>query len=77
MKKFRYVLAGICFIIFLWIMYSVLKYDSLSIDTSVYNFISNNIDIDGVEVYITPHNYKELQQAIEESIQNIVEEELE
>ena len=41
------------------------------------NFISNNIDIDGVEVYITPHNYKELQQAIEESIQNIVEEELE
>ena len=28
-------------------------------------------------IYITPHNYKELKQAIEESIQNTEEEELE
>ena len=52
MKKFRYVLAGICFIIFLGIMYSVLKYDSLSIDTSVYNFISNNIMTNGLHPYV-------------------------
>lgn len=52
MKKFRYVLAGICFIIFLGIMYSVLKYDSLSIDTSVYYFISNNIMTNGLHPYV-------------------------
>jgi len=52
MKNFRYVLAGICFIIFLGIMYSVLKYDSLSIDTSVYNFISNNIMTNGLHPYV-------------------------
>ena len=39
------------------------------------DFIRDNID--GIEVYITPHNYKELKQAIEESIQNTEEEELE
>ena len=52
MKKYRYVLAGVCFIIFLIIMYSVLKYDSLSIDTSVYNFISNNIMTNGLHPYV-------------------------
>ena len=52
MKKFRYVLAGICFIIFLGIMYSVLKYDSLSIDTSVYNFISSSIMTNGLHQYV-------------------------
>lgn len=54
-----------------------LMYNIIKMKINETNFISNNIDIDGVEVYITPHNYKELQQAIEESIQNIVEEELE
>lgn len=39
------------------------------------DFIRDNID--GIEVYITPHNYKELKNAIEESIQNTEEEELE
>ena len=39
------------------------------------DFVRDNID--GIEVYITPHNYKELKQAIEESIQNTEEEELE
>lgn len=39
------------------------------------DFIRDNID--GIEVYITPHNYKELKQAIEESIQNTEEEEIE
>lgn len=53
-----------------------LMYNIIKMKINETNFISNNIDIDGVEVYITPHNYKELQQAIEESIQNIVEEEL-
>lgn len=52
MKKFRYVLAGISFIIFLIIMYSVIKYDSLSIDTSIYNFISNNIMTNGLHPYV-------------------------
>ena len=37
------------------------------------DFIRDNID--GIEVYITPYNYKELKQAIEESIQNTEEEE--
>lgn len=54
-----------------------LMYNIIKMKINETNFISNNIDIDGVEVYITPHNYKELQQAIEESIQNIEEEELE
>ena len=39
------------------------------------DFIRDNMD--GIEVYITPHNYKELKQAIEETIQNTEEEELE
>lgn len=39
------------------------------------DFIRDNID--GIEVYITPHNYKELKRAIEESIQNTETEELE
>lgn len=39
------------------------------------DFIRDNID--GIEVYITPHNYKELKKAIEECIQNTEEEELE
>ena len=39
------------------------------------DFIRDNID--GIEVYITPHNYKELKKAIEESIQNTEEEEIE
>lgn len=39
------------------------------------DFIRDNID--GIEVYITPHNYKELKQAIEGIIQNTEEEELE
>ena len=39
------------------------------------DFIIDNMD--GIEVYITPHNYKELKQAIEETIQNTEEEELE
>ena len=38
------------------------------------DFIRDNMD--GIEVYITPHNYKELKQAIEETIQNTEEEEL-
>lgn len=54
-----------------------LMYNIIKMKINETNFISNNIDIDGVEVYITPQNYKELQQAIEESIQNIEEEELE
>ena len=54
-----------------------LMYNIIKMKINETNFISNNIDIDGVEVYITPKNYKELQQAIEESIQNIEEEELE
>lgn len=39
------------------------------------DFIRDNID--EIEVYITPHNYKELKQAIEGIIQNTEEEELE
>lgn len=39
------------------------------------DFIRENID--GIEVYITPHNYKELKQAIEDNIQDIEEEEFE
>lgn len=36
------------------------------------DFIRDNID--GIEVYITPHNYKELKEAIKESIQESEEE---
>lgn len=39
------------------------------------HFVENNIE--GIEVYITPKNYKELEQAIEETIQSIEQEELE
>ena len=39
------------------------------------DFIRENID--GIEVYITPHNYKELKQAIEDNIQDIEEDEFE
>lgn len=39
------------------------------------DFIRDNID--GIEVYITPHNYKELKEAIKEIIQDTEEEELE
>ena len=33
--------------------------------------------MNGIDVYITPHNYKELKEAIIESIENIEQEELE
>lgn len=39
------------------------------------DFIRDNID--GIEVYITPHNYKELKEAIKETIQDIEQEEFE
>lgn len=39
------------------------------------NFLEKNID--GIEVYITPKNYKELEQVIEECLQNFEQEELE
>ena len=38
-------------------------------------FLRDNMD--GIDVYITPHNYKELKEAIRESIENIEQEELE
>lgn len=38
-------------------------------------FLSNNMD--GIDVYITPHNYKELKEAIMKSIELEEEEELE
>ena len=38
-------------------------------------FLRDNMD--GVDVYITPNNYKELKEAIIESIENIEQEELE
>lgn len=52
MKKFGYVLCSICFIIFLCLLYYVLKYDSLSIDSNIYNFIRNNIMTDGLNPYV-------------------------
>lgn len=39
------------------------------------DFIQNNID--GIEVYVTPKNYKDLEKVIENQIQSIEEEELE
>lgn len=39
------------------------------------DFIRDNMD--GIEVYITPYNYKELKKVVEECIQNTEEEELE
>lgn len=39
------------------------------------NFIQNHID--GIEVYITPENYKELETVIEEYLQNLEQEESE
>lgn len=39
------------------------------------DFIRDNID--GIEVYITPHNYKELKEAIKETIQDVEQEEFE
>jgi len=39
------------------------------------DFIRDNID--GIEVYITPHNYKELKETIKETIQDIEQEEFE
>lgn len=52
MKKFRYVLCGICFVLFLVILYFVLNYDTLSIDSNIYNFISNNIMTDGLNPFV-------------------------
>lgn len=39
------------------------------------DFIRDNID--GIEVYITPHNYKELKEAIKETIHDVEQEEFE
>lgn len=39
------------------------------------DFVQNNLD--GVEVYVTPKNYKKLEKVIEDCIQNTEEEELE